>query len=225
MDEAGEKIREPFEWEEPKRRGIYINKEDVKDTYGAVQGCRGCEAALRGEESRPHNARCRALKEQQIQERDPDRYNAALERMVKEVEKKKRKVEEEGHSKEEHLQEENLDAGASSSSEHLQSPASSNRASVAGAGMEHSSEEERQRKIRAQAVDDVPMGIAKAVRMDIEGEGNIAGEKRAGEEREERERGKVRRVEGESTGNLMAEMHIDGLEDEQWEQEKEKMRE
>ena len=99
MGESGEKIGEPFEWEEPEKRGIYITRTDVKDTYGAVQGCRGCEAALRGEESRAHNARCRALKEQQIQEKDPDRYNAALERMVKEVEKKKRKVEEEEHLK------------------------------------------------------------------------------------------------------------------------------
>ena len=69
MEASGEKIREPFEWEEPKRRGIYISREDVKDTYGAVEGCRGCQAALRGEEPRAHNARCRAMKEKQISEK------------------------------------------------------------------------------------------------------------------------------------------------------------
>ena len=93
----------------PREEVSYISKEDVKDTYGAVQGCRGCQAALRGEEPRPHNARCRVLKEQQILEKDPDRYYAALERKVKEVEKKKRKVEEEEHQ---------LDTGASSSQAH-----------------------------------------------------------------------------------------------------------
>ena len=47
-------------------------------------------------------------------EKEPERYNAALEKMAKEGEKKKRKAEEE-----------DLAAGASSSSEHLQSPADS----------------------------------------------------------------------------------------------------
>lgn len=73
-----------------------------------------CKAALRGEESRAHNARSRALKEQQIQEKEPKWYNAALEKMVKEMESKKRKVEVEN------LEEDNLrsNIGSSSSSGH-----------------------------------------------------------------------------------------------------------
>ena len=82
MEESGDKIRDPCEWEEPKLRRMYIQKEDVKEKYGAVQVCRGCEAALRGGDPRPHNERCRALKEQQMQEKEPERYNAALEKMV-----------------------------------------------------------------------------------------------------------------------------------------------
>ena len=90
MEESGDNIREPFEWEEPKSRRMHINKEDVKRKYGAVQGCRGCDAALRGGDPRPHNERCRALKEQLMQKKEPERYNAALEKMVEEMEKKKR---------------------------------------------------------------------------------------------------------------------------------------
>ncbi len=63
MEESGDKIPDPWVWEEPKTRGIYIQKEDVTRNYGAVQGCRGCEAAMRGGEPRPHNERCRAVKE------------------------------------------------------------------------------------------------------------------------------------------------------------------
>ena len=92
MDESGDKIQEPWEWDEPKVRRIYIQKEDVTKKYGAMQGCRGCEAAMRGGDPRPHNERCREDKERKTQEKEPERFNAVLEKMVEDMEKKKRKL-------------------------------------------------------------------------------------------------------------------------------------
>ena len=69
MDESGDKIQEPWEWDEPKVRRIYIQKEDVTKKYGAMQGCRGCEAAMRGGDPRPHNERCREDKERKLRKR------------------------------------------------------------------------------------------------------------------------------------------------------------
>ncbi len=80
--------------------------------------------------------------------------------------------------------------------------------------MEHLTPDERKRKIRAQAVDDVPMGIAKAAkRSDTEEIGGqvVGREKRAGNEEEENGRNKVIRVEGEARGDFMSEMAVDEL--------------
>ena len=75
----------------------------------------------------------------------------------------------------------------------------------------------------------MPESIAKAAKRSGAGEigGPIAGirEKRLGDGGEENERNKVRRVEGESRGDLVSEMPIDELEEDEWEQKRETIRE
>mgnify|MGYP003308227470 CR=1 FL=1 len=45
--------------EEPKVRRMYIQRKDI-EKYGAIAGCEGCKAAVRGGEARPHTEECRA---------------------------------------------------------------------------------------------------------------------------------------------------------------------
>lgn len=61
---------------------IYIKRSDVSEkAYGMTPGCRGCEAANRGLLG-VHNERCRERIEKEIKEKDPDRCNKVLERLV-----------------------------------------------------------------------------------------------------------------------------------------------
>ena len=112
---------------------------DAKEKYGATIGCRGCQAVIRGGAPRPHNERCRADEEKKIQEKEPERFNAALENMVGCMEKKKRKVEEKAEE------------SPTDSNEHIQNSSSSN---IGEGGGQPKQEERRKRK----ELDDVPLG-------------------------------------------------------------------
>ena len=66
-----------------KPRRIYISKEGLSDArYGLTPGCRGCEAANRGEVG-IHNEKCTSRIEGEIMKNDPGRYNRVLAKLVK----------------------------------------------------------------------------------------------------------------------------------------------
>ena len=74
-------VKEPAAREMIPRR-MYIKRSDVSErAYGMTPGCRGCEAATRGQVG-AHNERCRESIEKEIKEKDPDRYDKVLERLV-----------------------------------------------------------------------------------------------------------------------------------------------
>jgi hypothetical protein len=91
---GGDVLMDP-EIKETVVKRVYITKKDL-ETYGPTVGCRGCRAANRGETSIPHNERCRARIEKEIESKDPGRINKELDRMSKVIEeneeRKKRRV-------------------------------------------------------------------------------------------------------------------------------------
>ena len=73
----------------PRRRHVrrlYITPEDVRNA-GMTLGCPGCRALSRGGKSMNHWESCRTRIEEYIQRNDEERYNRAIDRMGKELEK------------------------------------------------------------------------------------------------------------------------------------------
>ena len=65
----------------PTARRFYIKRKDVIQ-YGATPGCRGCEAALRGEEvSRNHTEECRDRITGEIEKAEAERTRKVKERI------------------------------------------------------------------------------------------------------------------------------------------------
>ena len=65
-------------------KGLYIARKDLRlGRYGMTPGCRGCIAANRGEIGVNHDDRCRLRIEEEMQRKEPERYEKVLERLVR----------------------------------------------------------------------------------------------------------------------------------------------
>jgi len=217
---------------------VYITKKDMEN-YKPSIGCHGCRAFTRGETGIPHNERCREIIGKEIEKNGPERIDKELERMSSRIEenleRKKRKTEEKEEEEKEDVMEESKEDDCEWICNSFGKPVQGNWKHCKNCGTslldqdeemesKDDSQEDNKRK-DCEASEDFQNKRQCIENSNSSSSSSGSTNKRTIEETDSDSRKKIMRTEGESQGEIAMIMNIDSIAAEDWEEEKQNIKE